>query len=602
METIRDIKTKIADELSRVLKTLSDDGDSLTIEEFRQPPDIKLGHFSIVMFPFAKVLKSNPQELARRVVDMLNNNVRFKTFASCEAHGPYVNVTVNPEILGNAVLGQVLREIDAFGATQGNKSETIMVEYSAPNTNKPQHLGHLRNNSLGLAAGNLLRSTGATVIFANLVNDRGIHIMKSMLAYQLWGEGKTPQSENVKGDHFVGTYYVMFDKAHKKQIDEMRGLDPERWKNVEANEIKTPLLLQAQELLVKWEAGDSEILALWKTMNDWVLEGFRTTYTRMGAHFDHWYFESNTYTLGRDIVERGLELGVFEKTPDGSVSIDLTDSGFDIKSLLRADGTSLYITQDLGTAVMKFEDFPLTRSIYTVACEQDYHFKVLFKILERLKYPWAKQCYHLSYGMVNLPEGRMKSREGTTVDADDLMDQLFHLAQQQTRERRKDLEQDEIDRIAHMVSLGALKFYLLKPKPQTTMKFDPKETIAISGGTGPYVQYTHARICSILKKTNIELDTINAGLLKQPEEQALILALSKFPEIIAQAAKELNPAVLCEYLLNLSRYFNEFYVKHSVVNADSTDLQVARFALVKSVAITLKNGLALLGIDAPEQM
>jgi arginyl-tRNA synthetase len=470
-----------------------------------------------------------------------------------------------------------------------------MIEFSAPNTNKPQHLGHVRNNLLGDALAKILSAAGFKVVKANLVNDRGIHVAKSMLAYKLWGEGKTPQSEKVKSDHFVGDFYLLFGKKEKD--------DPS-------------LLDKAQELVRKWEAGDSETLALWQRMNKWAIAGLKETYQKLGISFDKWYWESETYKLGKEFISKALKKGLCYRRDDGAVEIDLTAHGLDKKVLIRPDGTSVYVTQDLGLAKLKFDEFKLDKSIYVVGSEQDYHFKMLFKVLELFGFKWAKKCWHLSYGMVWLPEGRMKSREGQVVEADDIIHEMKKLAQSEILARDANISGQDLRERAGQIGLAALKFYLLKFTPQQALTFNPEESISFEGATGPYVQYAYARIQSIKKKFPISPlgraqraggnfqfpKEVDYSVLGNQEEVALLKLLDQFPEEVAKSARDYNPARTATYLLNLAQMFNKFYHAHPVLQAKTEELKVVRLALINSVAIVLKNGLALLGIATPEKM
>jgi arginyl-tRNA synthetase len=476
-----------------------------------------------------------------------------------------------------------------------------MVEYSSPNTNKPLHLGHIRNNLLGFSVAEILAANGNEVIKANLVNDRGIHICKSMLAWQKFGNGETPETSGLKGDHLVGKYYVIFDKEYKKQQDLLKAqgqTEDEAKKNA-------PLILEAQEMLQAWEAGDTDVIDLWKKMNGWVYAGFEQTYAKLGVDFKKFYYESDTYLLGKDIIEEGLSKGVFFKKPDGSVWIDLTADGLDEKLVLRADGTSVYITQDLGTAQLKYDDFGMDESIYVVGNEQDYHFKVLFLILEKLGKSWAKGLYHLSYGMVDLPSGKMKSREGTVVDADDLIDEMVATAKQRTEELGKvdGFSEEEKTKLYQMIGMGALKYFLLKVEPKKRLLFDPNESIDFQGNTGPFIQYTHARICSVLSKAayNEQTELQYSGNLADTERD-LLVSLANYPAVVENAAQEHSPALIANYVYELAKLYNKFYHEEPILKSEDTHVKHLRLSLSAATAAVLKKGMGLLGIQVPERM
>jgi arginyl-tRNA synthetase len=479
------------------------------------------------------------------------------------------------------------------------KGEKVMVEYSSPNTNKPLHLGHVRNNLLGFSVAEILKAAGYDVIKANLVNDRGIHICKSMLAWQQFGNGETPESSGLKGDHLVGKYYVIFDKKYKKEVEILVA----EGKSEEEAKKQAPSILAAQQMLLKWEAGDTEVIELWKTMNSWVYAGFEQTYKALGVNFDQFYYESDTYLLGKDIVEEGLEKQVFFKKPDGSVWIDLTADGLDEKLVRRADGTSVYMTQDLGTAQLKYDDYKMQQSIYVVGNEQDYHFKVLFLILEKLGKSWAKGLYHLSYGMVDLPSGKMKSREGTVVDADDLIAEMKQTAKEKTEALGKvdNFEAQEKDKLFEMIGMGALKYFLLKVEPKKRLLFDPKESIDFQGNTGPFIQYTHARIKSVLSKAAQKTDYKLPESLKESELE-LIQLMMKYPETLSAAADTHNPAAIANYAYDLAKAYNKFYQTESILKVEEEDLKQFRLKLSDLTATTLKKAMALLGIEVPERM
>jgi arginyl-tRNA synthetase len=490
-----------------------------------------------------------------------------------------------------------------YNTTFGLKNKTegrVMVEYSSPNTNKPLHLGHIRNNLLGYSIAEIMRAGGHEVIKANLINDRGIHICKSMLAWQLFGNGETPESSGMKGDHLVGKYYVAFDKAYKAEIDSLvaGGLDKEE------AEKSAPILLQTQEMLRQWEAGNPEIIKLWETMNGWVYKGFDHTYKRLGVDFDKYYYESNTYTLGKDIVAEGLEKGVFYRKEDGSVWIDLTAEGLDHKLVLRKDGTSVYITQDIGTADEKFREFGAEKSIYVVGNEQDYHFKVLFLIMQKLGRSHAPGMYHLSYGMVDLPSGKMKSREGTVVDADDLLKEMHETAKAKTLElgKTEGMEESELNVLYEKLGLAALKFFILKVDPKKRMLFNPQESIDFQGDTGPFVLYTYARIQSMLKQAGTDWQTHVSEIEWQPSEKETLECLYGFPEAVHNACRDFNPAIIAHYSLELAKAFNRLYNELSFLKETDTNKRAARLQIASFTANTLENACRLLGISMVERM
>jgi len=475
-----------------------------------------------------------------------------------------------------------------------------MVEYSSPNTNKPLHLGHVRNNLLGFSVAEILAAAGYEVVKANLVNDRGIHICKSMLAWQLFGNGETPESTGMKGDHLVGKYYVIFDKEYKKEIEFLKS----EGQTEEEAKKNAPLIKQAQEMLLKWEANDKEVINLWKTMNTWVYDGFGKTYHALGVAFDQFYYESNTYLLGKDIVEEGLAKGVFFTKEDGSVWIDLTADGLDEKLVRRSDGTSVYMTQDLGTAQLKYDDYQMNESIYVVGNEQDYHFKVLFLILQKLGKTWAQGLYHLSYGMVDLPSGKMKSREGTVVDADDLINEMEQTAKEQTEALGKvdGFNEEDKQHLYHTIGMGALKYFLLKVDPKKRLLFDPNESVDFQGHTGPFIQYTHARIKSVMSRAGVDYaDKIDIQELSSVERD-LIVILTQFPVIINDAAKGYSPAVIANYIYELAKIYNKFYHEKSILQAEDEFLKKFRLQLSAASAKVISKGMGLLGIEVPERM
>ncbi len=559
------------------------------------------GSHTLVCFPLAKMSKKGPEETAKLIGEYLVANSglvsRFNVVKG------FLNL-----VIADKVWVEVFQSIFAdknFGLMPSNGKE-IMVEYSSPNTNKPLHLGHLRNNFLGYSVAEIYKALGYTVHKVQIINDRGIHICKSMAAWKLFGNGETPQSSGLKGDKLVGKYYVEFDKNYKAQVKELieKGM-------TEADaEKQAPIMKLATEMLLKWEAKDQETIQLWKTMNGWVYDGFASTYKTMGVDFDKLYYESETYLLGKDEVLRGLEQGVFFKQDDGSVWVDLIPDGLDQKVLLRSDGTSVYMTQDIGTAILRFRDFPkISRQVYTVGNEQEYHFKVLFLILAKLGYSWAKECYHLSYGMVDLPSGKMKSREGTVVDADDLMQEMTDEAEKQTRELGKieEATEEQIKELSEIIGLGALKFFLLKVDPKKRMLFDPNESIQLQGHTGPFIQYTHARIRAIIRKAeSMNIKPVESEISKvsslEPSERSIIFLINNYINRLNEAAREYSPAIVANFAFDLAKEYNQFYQSIPIFNeADQAKLKF-RIAFSQVVADVLRKSMKLLGISVPEQM
>ncbi len=568
------------------------------------------GDVTLVIFPFLKKVQEKPEVLAQTIGEYLvQHNPQVAKFNVVKG---FLNIS-----LSQAVWMETLTQIandPNYGLFAAN-GQKVMVEYSSPNTNKPLHLGHMRNIFLGYSVANILKANGYDVMKVNLVNDRGIHICKSMLAYQKFGNGETPQSSGMKGDHLVGHYYVVFDRENKQAtaqlLEEYKAAypneDPEKLAEKAAK--NSPLLLEAQEMLRQWEEGNPEIVQLWQTMNGWVYEGFDVTYQKMGVDFDKTYYESNTYLLGKAVVEEGLAKGLFFKKEDGSVWVDLTADGLDQKLLLRSDGTSVYITQDLGTADMKYADFPMQKSVYVVGNEQDYHFKVLKLILQKLGRSYADGVYHLSYGMVELPGGKMKSREGTVVDADDLIDEMVKIARERTKELGKidDFESAEAEALYHALAMGALKYYLLRVDPKKKMLFNPEESIDFQGDTGVYIQYTHAKIAAILRRAQASgIDASPAAFaaapVLAPQEVELIQTLAAYPKRIADAAKEYAPSLIAAYAYELAKTYSRFYAELSIFNEADEALKSLRVALSAQTAKVLKAALQLIGIQAPERM
>lgn len=595
MQLTNIIKDAAAASLSNLYPDANITSDQILINETK--PEFE-GEYTIVLFPFVKALRANPEALGQTLGEHLVANNDFIT--QFNVIKGFLNISISDQFFIDFVTANYNNT--AYGKTPlGNNS--VMVEYSSPNTNKPLHFGHLRNNFLGWSVSQILEANGSKVIKANLVNDRGIHICKSMIAWQKTAQGSTPESTGIKGDHLVGDYYVKFNDIYKIEVEALMSVG----QTEEEAKKNAPIMEEAQEMLRKWEAGDPEIYDLWKTMNQWVYAGFDKTYSDLGIAFDKMYYESNTYLLGKSLVEEGLAKGVLYKKENGSVWIDLTPDGLDEKLLLRGDGTSVYMTQDLGTAKLKYEEFQMNQSIYVIADEQNYHMQVLKLILEKLGEPCADGIYHLSYGMVELPSGRMKSREGTVVDADDMIAEMIQLAKEQTEAAGKTegFTQQELDELYQTIGLGALKFYLLKVEPRKKMIFNPAESIDLHGFTATFIQYAHARICSILKKnenwennTNIDL---NLTMLA-PLERNILLLLEQYPQIIDQAAKDYNPASLCNYVFKLAQAFNSFFDKHSIIRAESESIKVIRLMLAQMTATTIKNTMRLLGINVPDRM
>ena len=556
------------------------------------------GDVTLVVFPFVKLARKSPEQVALEIGAYLKQEIDL--VQDFNAVKGFLNLVIADSYYLNQFSTSIAKGA-LFGFNINGGLGHVMVEYSSPNTNKPLHLGHLRNNFLGYSVAEILKAQGHKVSRVQVINDRGIHICKSMLAWKKFANGETPESSGLKGDKLVGKYYVAFDQAYKKEIEVLiqQGMDKE------SAEKEAPILKEAQEMLIKWEQKDKEVYALWEKMNSWVYSGFDVSYKAMGVDFDKLYFESITYLKGRDEVLKGVEKGVFFKKEDGSVWVDLTEDGMDQKLLLRADGTSVYMTQDIGTAILRFEDFPdLEGIVYTVGNEQEYHFKVLFLILEKLGYAWAKNCYHLSYGMVDLPSGKMKSREGTVVDADDLMEEMKQTAAQITEELGKleGLEENEKEQLFHSIGMASLKYFLLKVEPRKGMMFNPEESIDFTGNTGPFIQYTHARIRSILSKYGREVATINTDQVILLPEKQIIQQLLLYPAMISQGAKEHNPAIIANYVYDLVKLFNHFYQSTPILKVDDEKVIEFRIALSQMVANVIKSGMGLLGIDVPERM
>ncbi|KAA2224644.1 arginine--tRNA ligase [Chryseobacterium sediminis] len=550
------------------------------------------GDFTIVTFPLVKQLKKNPESIGVELGEALTEQTEI--FESFNVVKGFLNVKVK-----NQLFVDNFRSVSKNFSTIEKKNATVMVEYSSPNTNKPLHLGHIRNNLLGFSVAQILKEAGYDVIKTQIINDRGIHICKSMLAWEKFGNGETPETTHTKGDKFVGNYYVEFDKNYKKEIAELveQGVGEEQAKK------DAPVMKEAQKMLLDWENGDATVRALWEEMNSWVYKGFNETYKRLGVDFDQVQYESNTYILGKDLIQEGLDKGVLYQKEDGSVWCDLTDEGLDQKLLLRSDGTSVYMTQDLGTAVERFKQNSIQKLIYTVGNEQDYHFQVLFKILKKLGYEWADQLYHLSYGMVELPEGKMKSREGTVVDADDLMQEMYETAKSKAQELGKleTLSEEDKELSYETVGLGALKYFMLKVDPKKKMLFNPAESIDFNGNTGPFIQYTYARIQSLLSKAGT-LQTETADIELNQSEKELIMQLTNFKTVVAKSAETLSPALVANYVYDLVKAYNSFYQNNPILNQEDENVKQFRLNISDITAKTIKKSLELLGIGTVNRM
>jgi arginyl-tRNA synthetase len=556
------------------------------------------GDITMVIFPLLKVIKSNPMELGTKIGNYLVENVAEVSHFNVVSG--FLNIVISDAYYINFF--NTIKADSKFGFVSPRpEDKAIMVEYSSPNTNKPLHLGHVRNNLLGYSVAEIIKASGKKVYKTQIINDRGIHICKSMLAWQKFGNGQTPESTGLKGDKLVGNFYVAFDKAYKEEINELMASG----KTEEEAKKTAPIIIEAQEMLLKWEAGDAEVMQLWRTMNQWVYDGFALTYKNLGVNFDSFYYESNTYLLGKDVVKIGLEKGIFEKDPDGSVWIDLTAEGLDRKIVLRSDGTAVYMTQDIGTAIQRVKDFSdVGGMVYTVGNEQDYHFKVLFLILKKLGFDWSENLFHLSYGMVDLPSGKMKSREGTVVDADDLMREMTETAQKIAEDLGK-LEgytSEEKAKLYQTIGMGALKYYILKVDPKKRILFNPEESVDFAGNTGPFIQYTYARIQSILRKATLDLSTLVAMESIHEKEKELIKQLALYPEVIQNAAQNHSPALIANYTYDLVKEYNSFYQAVPILGTNDETEKTFRVQLSKKVADTIATAFQLLGIQVPERM
>lgn len=571
---------------------------SVPVVEFQSTVKDFEGDLTIVVFPFLKYIKGNPYEIGSKLGNYLKENI--KEVEKFNVVKGFLNISLTDTYYLNS-LNQI-RANENFGVKPADKKEkSVMVEYSSPNTNKPLHLGHIRNNLLGYSVSQIIAATGKKVYKTQIINDRGIHICKSMIAWKKFGFDQTPSKADIKGDKFVGNFYVKFDQEYKKEIKTLMasGLSEDEAKK------NAPIMLEAQDMLRKWEAGDAETLDLWKKMNEWVYEGFNKTYKALGVAFDINYFESDTYLLGKDIVREGLKKGVFFQKSDGSVWIDLTEDGLDEKIVQRSDGTAVYMTQDIGTAVQRIKDYAdIDTLVYTVGNEQDYHFKVLFLILKKLGFPWAENLYHLSYGMVDLPSGKMKSREGTVVDADDLIQEMTDTAREISQELGKleGYSEEEKEKLYRIIGMGALKYYILKVDPKKRILFDPKESIDFNGNTGPFIQYTYARIQSILRKANFDYNKDLSGLKLHEKEREIIQFLEIFPDAVLNAALGLSPAIIANYTYDLVKAYNSFYQTVPILGSENMPEKILRIQISEQTGKVLKTALSLLGIEVPERM
>lgn len=604
------IENEIVKATLKVVKELyGQDVDRTAVQLQKTRADFE-GNLTLVVFPFLKISKKKPEDTAQEIGERLIKETAV--VASFNVVKGFLNLVVS-QSAWISLLNDINKDADFGYKKAGEDSQLVMIEYSSPNTNKPLHLGHVRNNLLGWSLSRIMEANGYRVVKTNIVNDRGIHICKSMLAWQKWGNGETPETSGKKGDHLIGDYYVLFDKHYREEISLLKpkfieqGL-PEKEAEEKAKQ-EAPLIKEAHDMLVKWEQNDPEVRALWEKMNSWVYAGFDETYKALGVGFDKIYYESQTYLRGKAKVEEGLEKGLFERHEDNSVWADLTDEGLDKKLLLRSDGTSVYMTQDIGTAEMRFNDYPIDKMIYVVGNEQNYHFQVLSILLDRLGYKWGKELVHFSYGMVELPNGKMKSREGTVVDADDLIDVMTDDARRTADEAGKnaDLTEQEKQSIARIVGMGALKYFILKVDARKNMLFNPEESIDFNGNTGPFIQYTHARIKSIMRKAeamgiNINgIATRNDAVLNEKEIE-LVQKMNSFATAVEQAGKDYSPSGIANYCYELTKEFNQWYHDFSVLNANDEQTRITRLVLAKNVAKIIKNGMALLGIEVPERM
>lgn len=591
------LENRISEEIVAAVKALY--GKDLSPDQVQVQPTRKEfdGEFTVVVFPLTKMAGKSPEQTGTDLGKQLMESGEL--ISEFQVVKGFLNLTLKPEVW-TVFLSDALSKAD-YGFESPESKGTVVVEYSSPNTNKPLHLGHLRNNFLGYSVAEILKAAGHKVKKVQIINDRGIHICKSMVAWQKFGEGETPEQAGIKGDHLVGKYYVEFDKVYKAEVAEGMA----QGKTKEEAEAEAPIMKEARITLQKWEAGDAEIYALWEKMNSWVYSGFDSTYKRMGVDFDKLYYESDTWVLGKDVALEGVEKGIFTRREDGSVWADLSADGMDEKLLLRKDGTAVYMTQDLGTAILRYRDFPgLTKMVYTVGNEQEYHFKVLFSLLQKLGYPWAADCHHLSYGMVELPQGKMKSREGTVVDADDLMEEMVQTAGSITRELGKleSLSEAEKNDLYEMIGMAALKYFLLKVDPRKGMMFNPEESVDFNGHTGPFIQYGHARTCALRRKYGSEVSSEVPLVEPERVERQLLTKLYYFQKTVRDAADAYNPALLANYIFELVKDFNTFYGRVSVMQAETEELKLFRMQLVTLTGRVVKSGMGLLGISVPDQM
>ena len=588
----------LTQQISEALKPYLKETFDLTVPQFEFQATRKEfeGDLTLVVFSLLRFIKTNPLELSNQLGDYLKSHTEWVT--DYNVVKGFLNLSI-----ADAYYVKALNAISAsqnYGHVKPYSKSVYLVEYSSPNTNKPLHLGHIRNNLLGYAVAQILEASGKNVIKTQIINDRGIHICKSMVAWKHYGNGETPETSGLKGDKLVGNYYVRFDQEYKKEIDSLisKGME------IEESKVQAPLFLEAQQMLRAWESGEAEVVALWEKMNNWVYKGFETTYSNLGVTFDSYYYESKTYLLGKELIEQGLEQSIFYKKDDGSVWVDLTEEGLDEKLLLRSDGTAVYMTQDLGTALQRFKDNPaMDGMVYTVGNEQDYHFKVLFLILKKLGYSWADSLYHLSYGMVDLPEGKMKSREGTVVDADDLMEEMTATAATLSEELGKleGMSNDDKQLLYRTIGLGALKYFILKVDPKKSILFDPKTSVDFAGNTGPFIQYTYARIQSILR-TKVESYQFHKIVEINSREKEIIKQLLSYPETIQQAAKQYSPALIANYTYDLVKLFNSFYQNVPILGGGDKELESLRLSLCREVAKVIQSSLGLLGMQVPERM
>ena len=595
------IENKLADSVINGIKALYQKELPLAQVQLQKTKKEFQGHLTLVVFPFLKLSKKSPEQTAQEIGEYLLKNE--PSVANFNVIKGFLNLTI-----ASSCWVELLNKIHAdkqYGILASTESSPlVMIEYSSPNTNKPLHLGHVRNNLLGNALANIVKANGNRVVKTNIVNDRGIHICKSMLAWQKYGHGETPESSGKKGDHLVGDFYVAFDKHYKAELAELqvKGLSKEE------AEASSTLMAEAREMLIKWEAGDKEVRELWSMMNNWVYQGFDETYKKLGVSFDKIYYESNTYLEGKDKVLEGLDKGSFYKKEDGSVWADLTGEGLDHKLLLRSDGTSVYMTQDIGTAKLRFADYPIDKMIYVVGNEQNYHFQVLSILLDKLGFEWGKGLVHFSYGMVELPEGKMKSREGTVVDADDLVEEMIETARETSKELGKldGCTQEEADTITRIIGLGALKYFILKVDARKNMTFNPKESIDFNGNTGPFIQYTHARIQSVLRKAaelGLSLsDSLSVDVILSEKEEGLVQMLSDFQVVVKQAGEEYSPSVIANYIYELVKEYNQFYHDYSILREENESLKIFRLTLSSNVGKIIRIGMLLLGIEVPDRM